>query len=70
MNTLNLNSLVDFARYEAVSLVIEYSEPDDTFSVEVQSSAPSENFYRKRVAHAEGFIAERRISSNRTGFVK
>lgn len=52
----NLKKLLEFARENAVSVRIEYSEIDDNMLVEVLSSAPIECYCEKRILNIDNFI--------------
>lgn len=52
----DLNTLIDFAKRNAVSVQINYWESDDTMSLKVISAAPTECFSQKRILGIDQFI--------------
>lgn len=53
----DLNKLLEFARQQGVSFVVDYCEPSDEMSIEIQSAAKAECYYQKRIACVEIFIS-------------
>jgi len=52
----NLNKLYDFARQNAVSFSLYYSEASDELELQIHSVAKAEEFYMKRVPSIDYFI--------------
>lgn len=56
MKDFNLNTLLEFARRNQVSIQINYSECEDSLELEVISAAPAECYYMKRCSDIDYFI--------------